>query len=72
VVSARAHAESLAALNSFMNYKIKLVSHHSFGFRTVNNLTAPIYHCCAHLPLPEECRSHFWERNPIGKLGVKA
>jgi len=38
-----------------MNNKIKLVSHRSFGFRTVKNFTAAIYHCCAHLPLPEEC-----------------
>ncbi len=37
-----------------MNNKIKLVSHRSFGFRTVENFTAAIYHCCAHLPLPEE------------------
>jgi transposase len=37
-----------------MNNKIKLVSHRSFGFRTVRNYTAAIYHCCAHLPLPEE------------------
>ena len=28
-----------------MNNKIKLVSHRSFA----------IYHCCAHLSLPEEC-----------------
>ena len=38
-----------------MNNKIKLVSHRSFGFRTVQHFTAAIYHCCAHLPLPEEC-----------------
>jgi len=38
-----------------MNNKIKMVSHRSFGFRTVKNFTAAIYHCCAHLPLPEEC-----------------
>jgi transposase len=38
-----------------MNNKIKLVSHRSFGFRTVENFTAAIYHCCAHLLLPEEC-----------------
>jgi transposase len=38
-----------------MNNKIKLVSHRSFGFRTVKNFTAAIYHCCAHLSLPEEC-----------------
>ena len=37
-----------------MNNKIKLVSHRSFGFRTVQHFTAAIYHCCAHLPLPEE------------------
>jgi hypothetical protein len=35
-----------------MNNKIKLVSHRSFGFRSVANFTAAIYHCCAHLPLP--------------------
>jgi transposase len=38
-----------------MNNKIKLVSHRSLGFRTVKNFTAAIYHCWAHLPLPEEC-----------------
>lgn len=38
-----------------MNSKIKLLSHRSFGSRTVENPTAAIYHCCAHLPLPEEC-----------------
>ncbi len=38
-----------------MNNTIKLVSHRSFGFRTVKNFTAAIYHCCAHLPLPQEC-----------------
>jgi len=38
-----------------MNNKIKLVSHRSFGFRTVENFTAAIYHCCAQLPLPEDC-----------------
>jgi transposase len=37
-----------------MNNKIKLVSHRSFGFRTVKNFTAAIYHCCARLPLQEE------------------
>lgn len=37
-----------------MNNKIKLVSHRSFGFRTVENFTAAIYHGCAQLPLPEE------------------
>lgn len=37
-----------------MNNKIKLVSHRSFGFRTFENISATIYHCCAHLPLPEE------------------
>lgn len=37
-----------------MNNKIKLVSHRSFGFRSVANFTAAIYHCCAHLPLPGE------------------
>jgi transposase len=35
-----------------MNNKIKLVSHRSFGFRSVVNYTAAIYHCCARLPLP--------------------
>ena len=38
-----------------INNKIKLVSHRSFGFRTVENFTAAIYHGCAHLPLPEDC-----------------
>lgn len=38
-----------------MNNKIKLVSHRSFGFRSVRNYTAAIYHCCARLSLPEEC-----------------
>jgi transposase len=38
-----------------MNNKIKLVSLRSFGFRTPKNFTATTYHCCAHLPLPEEC-----------------
>ena len=37
-----------------MNNKIKLVSHRAFGFRSVANFTAAIYHCCAHLPLPAE------------------
>jgi len=37
-----------------MNNKIKLVSHRSFGFRTVTHFTAAIYHCCAKLPLPAE------------------
>jgi transposase len=37
-----------------MNNKIKLVSHRSFGFRSVANFTAAIYHCCARLPLPGE------------------
>ena len=37
-----------------MNNKIKLVSHRSFGFRSVANFTAAIYHCCARLPLPAE------------------
>ena len=37
-----------------MNNKIKLVSHRSFGFRSVRNYTAAIYHCCARLPLPAE------------------
>jgi transposase len=35
-----------------MNNKIKLVSHRAFGFRSVRNFIAAIYHCCAHLPLP--------------------
>jgi transposase len=38
-----------------MNNKIKLVSHPSFGFRTVKNFTAAIYHGRAHRPLPEDC-----------------
>ena len=37
-----------------MNNKIKSISHHSFGFRTAENFIAPIYHCCARLPLPVE------------------
>ncbi|MGH9405784.1 MAG: transposase [Terriglobia bacterium] len=37
-----------------MNNKIKLVSHRSFGFRTVKHFTAPIYHGCGRLPRPEE------------------
>lgn len=37
-----------------MNNKIKLVSHRSFGFRSVANFTAAIYHSCARLPLPAE------------------
>jgi transposase len=37
-----------------MNNKIKLVSHRSFGFRSVANFAAAIYHCCARLPLPGE------------------
>jgi transposase len=37
-----------------MNNKIKLVSHRSFGYRTVKNFTAAIYHCCTRLPLQEE------------------
>jgi transposase len=60
----RAHLEGVLAWTRLrvsngalegMNNKIKLVSHRSFGFRTVKNFTAAIYHCCAHLPLPEEC-----------------
>ena len=38
-----------------MNNKIKLVSHRSFGFRSVRNYTAAIYHCCARLSLPADC-----------------
>jgi transposase len=38
-----------------MNNKIKLVSHRSFGFRSVRNYVAAIYHCCARLPLPADC-----------------
>jgi hypothetical protein len=38
-----------------MNNKVKRLSHRSLGFRTVKNFTTAIYHCCAHLPLPEEC-----------------
>jgi len=37
-----------------MNNKIKLVSHRAFGFRSVRNFVAAIYHCCAQLPLPAE------------------
>ncbi len=37
-----------------MNSKIKLISHRTFGFRTVGHYAAAIYHCCARLPLPEE------------------
>jgi len=37
-----------------INNKIKLVSHRAFGFRSVANFTAAIYHCCAHLPLSAE------------------
>jgi transposase len=60
----RAHLEGVLAWTRLrvsngalegMNNKIKLVSHRSFGFRTVRNFTAAIYHCCAHLPLPEKC-----------------
>lgn len=60
----RAHLDSVLAWTRLrvstgalegMNNKIKLVSHRSFGFRTVQNFTTAIYHCCAHLPLPEEC-----------------
>jgi hypothetical protein len=29
-----------------MNNKIKSISHRSFGFRTAENFTAAIYHCC--------------------------
>lgn len=38
-----------------MNNKIKLVSHRSFGFRSLRNYVAAIYHCCARLPLPADC-----------------
>jgi transposase len=38
-----------------MNNKIKSISHRSFGFRSAEYFTANIYHCCARLPLPEEC-----------------
>ena len=38
-----------------MNNKIKSISHRSFGFRSAKNFIAAIYHCCARLPLPEEC-----------------
>jgi transposase len=60
----RAHLEGVLAWTRLrvsngalegMNNKIKLVSHRSFGFRSVRNYTAAIYHCCARLPLPEEC-----------------
>jgi transposase len=37
-----------------MNNKIKSISHRSFGFRSVANFIAAIYHCCARLPLPAE------------------
>lgn len=37
-----------------INNKIKLISHRSFGFRTVSHYQAAIYHCCADLPLPDE------------------
>jgi transposase len=37
-----------------MNNKIKSISHRSFGFRSVTNFMATIYHCCARLPLPAE------------------
>jgi transposase len=38
-----------------MNNKIKLVSHRSFGFRSVRNYLAAIYHCCDRLPLHADC-----------------
>ena len=38
-----------------MHNKIKLVSHRSFGFRSVRNYVAAIYHCGARLPLPADC-----------------
>jgi transposase len=38
-----------------MNNKIKSISHRSFGFRTAQYFIAAIYHCCARLPLPQEC-----------------
>jgi transposase len=38
-----------------MNNKIKSISHRSFGFRNAQYFIAAIYHCCARLPLPEEC-----------------
>ncbi len=60
----RAHLEGVLAWTRLrvsngalegMNNKIKLVSHRSFGYRIAKNFSAAIYHCCAHLPLPEEC-----------------
>ena len=38
-----------------LNNKIKLVRHRSFGFRSVRNYGAALYHCCARLPLPADC-----------------
>ena len=38
-----------------MNNKIKSISHRSFGFRKAQYFIAAIYHCCARLPLPQEC-----------------
>ena len=38
-----------------MNNKIKSISHRSFGFRRAQYFIAAIYHCCARLPLPQEC-----------------
>lgn len=35
-----------------MNNNIKLVSHRAFGFRSVEQYVAAIYHCCARLPPP--------------------
>ena len=48
-----------------MNNKIKSISHRSFGFRSAQYFIAAIYHCCARLPLPAECRLHFWERSRL-------
>lgn len=36
-----------------LNNKVKLVSHRSFGFRTITYYIAAIYHVCADLPLPD-------------------
>jgi transposase len=38
-----------------MNNKIKSISHRSFGFRKAQYFIVAIYHCCARLPLPQEC-----------------
>jgi len=48
-----------------VNNKIKSISHRSFGFRSVANFIAAIYHCCAGLPLPLEGKLHFSDRNHL-------